>query len=65
MAFLAERLRFGPWQMEYAAFFTFNDAGDRIIRLEEMLDFGCYEAIRPKVPAVLARTEKLWIVETD
>jgi hypothetical protein len=34
--------------MEYAAFFTFNDAGDRIIRLEEMLDSAVMKQFAPK-----------------
>jgi hypothetical protein len=29
---------FGPWNMEYAVFLTFTDLGDKIARIEEMLD---------------------------
>ncbi|EFX00872.1 hypothetical protein CMQ_1953 [Grosmannia clavigera kw1407] len=29
---------FGPWSMEYATFLTFSESGDRITRIEEMLD---------------------------
>jgi hypothetical protein len=29
---------FGPWHMEYSVFLTFTEAGDKIVRIEEMLD---------------------------
>ncbi|KAJ4389511.1 hypothetical protein N0V93_006981 [Gnomoniopsis smithogilvyi] len=29
---------FGPWHMEYAVFLTFTGSGDKIARIEEMLD---------------------------
>ncbi|KAF2795018.1 hypothetical protein K505DRAFT_374228 [Melanomma pulvis-pyrius CBS 109.77] len=29
---------FGPWNMEYAVFLTFTELGDKIARIEEMLD---------------------------
>lgn len=29
---------FGPWNMEYAVFLTFSESGDKISRIEEMLD---------------------------
>ncbi|KAF9769439.1 hypothetical protein IL306_013156 [Fusarium sp. DS 682] len=39
---------FGPWTMEYAAFLTFNEAGDRIVHLDEMLDSAFMKEFAPK-----------------
>ncbi|KAG7038467.1 S-adenosyl-L-methionine-dependent methyltransferase [Colletotrichum scovillei] len=39
---------FGPWEMEYAAFLHFSKAGDKIVRLEEMLDSAFTKDFAPK-----------------
>lgn len=44
---------FGPWDMEYAMFLTFTEAGDRIARLEEMLDSAFMQQFVPKFQSYL------------
>ena len=38
----------GPWAMEYAVFVTFTETGDRVARLEEMLDSAFMKEFAPK-----------------
>ena len=39
----------GPWALEYAAFLTFNETGDRVARVEEMLDSAFMRDFGPKL----------------
>lgn len=39
---------FGPWNLEYSTFVTFNGAGDKIARVEEMLDSAFMKEFGPK-----------------
>lgn len=38
----------GPWATDYAVFITFNDAGDKVKLLEEMLDSAFMKEFGPK-----------------
>ncbi|KAF2209145.1 hypothetical protein CERZMDRAFT_47839 [Cercospora zeae-maydis SCOH1-5] len=38
----------GPWNMEYAAFITFNEQGDKVAKLEEMIDSAFMKEFAPK-----------------
>ncbi|KAF2232858.1 hypothetical protein EV356DRAFT_517001 [Viridothelium virens] len=42
------KLPWGPWELEYAVFITFNKAGDKIACLEEMLDSAFLKDFGPK-----------------
>ena len=42
------KLPWGPWELEYAVFITFNEAGDKIALLEEMLDSAFLKDFGPK-----------------
>ncbi|MCJ1251525.1 Monooxygenase AgnL5 [Trapelia coarctata] len=39
---------FGPWALEYAAFCTFDEAGEKIAKVEEMLDSAFMRDFGPK-----------------
>nr|UYO77215.1 monooxygenase [Trichoderma crystalligenum] len=41
-------LPWGPWQMDYAAFVTFSEAGDKLDTVEEMLDTAKMADFVPK-----------------
>ena len=41
-------LPWGPWRMEYSVFLTFNEAGDKVAMLEEMLDSSFLQTFAPK-----------------
>lgn len=41
-------LPWGPWQLEYAMFITFSEAGDKVAVLEEMLDSAFLQDFGPK-----------------
>ncbi|KAF7162470.1 hypothetical protein CNMCM5623_007761 [Aspergillus felis] len=41
-------LPWGPWQMDYAAFVTFTETGDKIAAVEEMLDTATLREFGPK-----------------
>ncbi|KAJ6083564.1 hypothetical protein N7467_007699 [Penicillium canescens] len=41
-------LPWGPWQLEYAVFITFSEAGDKVAVLEEMLDSAFLQDFGPK-----------------
>ena len=41
-------LPWGPWELEYSAFITFSEAGDKVARLEEMLDSAFLQDFGPK-----------------
>jgi hypothetical protein len=43
--------------MEYATFLTFNEAGNRIARLEEMLDSAFMKQFAPKFQQYLREQE--------
>ena len=59
----------GLWDLEYSVFLTFSEAGDKVARLEEMLDpaflqdfgpkFGQYLAAQARPVAEVPATEKL------
>jgi hypothetical protein len=38
----------GPWATDYAVFITFNEAGDKVKLLEEMLDSAFMKDFGPK-----------------
>ncbi|KAK5075030.1 hypothetical protein LTS08_001887 [Lithohypha guttulata] len=44
---------FGDWNMEYAVFVEFNEDGDKIVKLEEMLDSGFMREFAPKFGSFL------------
>jgi hypothetical protein len=48
---------FGPWAMGYATFLTFNEAGNRIARLEEILDSAFMKQFAPKFQQYLRELE--------
>jgi hypothetical protein len=39
---------FGDWALEYAAFCTFDEAGEKIAKVEEMLDSDFMAGFVPK-----------------
>jgi hypothetical protein len=39
---------FGPWNVEYATFLTFNEAGDKVARCEEMIDPSFMKEFMPR-----------------
>lgn len=47
-------LPWGNWQMDYAAFLTFSEAGDKVDALEEMLDTARLQEFGPKFGEYLA-----------
>ncbi|CAK1362403.1 hypothetical protein CB0940_02340 [Cercospora beticola] len=38
----------GSWNMEYAAFITFNETGDKVAKFEEMIDSAFMKEFAPK-----------------
>ncbi|KAJ5592629.1 monooxygenase AgnL5 [Penicillium hordei] len=47
-------LPWGKWQMDYAAFLTFSEAGDKVDAVEEMLDTARLQEFGPKFGEYLA-----------
>ncbi|KKA17950.1 hypothetical protein T310_8109 [Rasamsonia emersonii CBS 393.64] len=41
-------LPWGPWELEYSVFITFSEAGDKVARLEEMMDSAFLRDFGPK-----------------
>jgi len=41
-------LPWGPWDLEYSTFITFSEAGDKVLKLEEMLDTAFLADFGPK-----------------
>ena len=41
-------LPWGSWDMEYAAFLTFSEAGDKVAKVEEMMDSAFLSEFGPK-----------------
>ncbi|KAK1751363.1 hypothetical protein QBC47DRAFT_307862 [Echria macrotheca] len=39
---------FGPWTNEYAVFFTFDESGEKIVKIEEMVDSAFLNDFYPK-----------------
>ncbi len=42
------KLPWGPWDLEYSIFITFSEAGDKVARLEEMMDPAFLQDFGPK-----------------
>ena len=42
------KLPWGPWDLEYSVFITFSNAGDKVARLEEMMDPAFLQDFGPK-----------------
>jgi hypothetical protein len=41
-------LPWGLWEMEYSVFITFSEAGDKVARVEEMMDSALLQDFGPK-----------------
>lgn len=50
---------FGDWDMEYAVFVEFNEHGDKITKLEEMLDSAFMKEFAPKFHSFMAQNPEL------
>ena len=42
------KLPWGPWDLEYSVFITLSDAGNKVARLEEMMDPAFLQDFGPK-----------------
>jgi ketosteroid isomerase-like protein len=49
---------FGPWTNEYAVFFTFDESGERIARIEEFVDSAFLNDFFPKFQGYLQEQQQ-------